>query len=85
MTADIDLEGLARTVTDEGGITREQAYALAGLPEDRLPDLLALADRVRRDHAGEDPVICGIVNMKSGGNRSAFLRTCRLSCPTSTP
>jgi len=48
-------------------ITRDEALAVAHLPLDELPSLIALAHRVRLDYCGDAVELESLVNAKSGG------------------
>jgi biotin synthase len=67
MTSDV-LE-LARTTVLETGDGLDEAGVLAclRLPDDRLPELLALAHEVRRRWCGDAVEVEGIVSVKTGG------------------
>lgn len=64
-------------------ITREEALAVATLPLDDLPSLIALAHRVRLAYCGEEVELESLINAKSGGcpedcafcSQSAHFRT----------
>ncbi|GAB1821914.1 biotin synthase BioB [Herbidospora sp. RD11066] len=60
---------IARTqVLDEGrGLTREQALECLKLPDESLPDLLALAHEVRMKWCGPEVEVEGIISLKTGG------------------
>jgi biotin synthase len=60
---------VARTqVLEEGrGLGEAQALACLTLPDDRLPDLLALAHEVRMRWCGPEVEVEGIVSLKTGG------------------
>ncbi|WP_066362665.1 biotin synthase BioB [Herbidospora mongoliensis] len=60
---------IARTqVLDEGrGLTREQALECLNLPDESLPDLLALAHEVRMKWCGPEVEVEGIISLKTGG------------------
>jgi biotin synthase len=47
-------------------LTRTEAGAVAALPLDRLPDLVALAHRVRLEYCGDAVELESLVNAKSG-------------------
>jgi biotin synthase len=47
-------------------ITREEALAVAALPLDGLPDLVALAHRVRLAYCGDEVELESLINAKSG-------------------
>ena len=52
---------------DDGTLTPEDARALVDLPDERLPDLIALAHRVRLAHAGPEVEVESILSAKTGG------------------
>ncbi|RJL25171.1 biotin synthase BioB [Bailinhaonella thermotolerans] len=55
-------------VLGEGrGLSEAQALACLTLPDDRLPDLLALAHEVRLAWCGPEVEVEGIVSLKTGG------------------
>jgi biotin synthase len=67
MTEDI-LEEARRQVLAQGiGLDREQVLAVLELPEDRVPDALALAHEVRMRWCGPEVEVEGIVSVKTGG------------------
>ncbi|MBM3673275.1 MAG: biotin synthase BioB [Actinobacteria bacterium] len=47
-------------------LTREEAAAVAAVPLDRLPDLVALAHRVRLEWCGPEVELESLINAKSG-------------------
>ena len=47
-------------------LTRDEALAVAGLPLDELPDLIALAHRVRLAYCGPEVELESLINAKSG-------------------
>jgi biotin synthase len=47
-------------------ITKDEARAVAALPLDQLPDLIALAHRVRLEWCGPDVEVESLINAKSG-------------------
>jgi biotin synthase len=51
----------------EEPIAREDALALTQLPDDRLPDLIALSHRVRLQYAGPEVEVESILSAKTGG------------------
>ncbi len=59
----------ARTQVLEGGrgLAEEQVLAVLQLPDDALPDLLALAHEVRLRWCGPEVEVEGIVSVKTGG------------------
>jgi biotin synthase len=60
---------IARTqVLEEGrGLTEDQLAEVLRLPDEELPDLLALAHQVRVKWCGEDVEVEGIISLKTGG------------------
>jgi biotin synthase len=60
---------IARTqVLDEGrGLSKDQALACLTLPDERLPELLALAHEVRMKWCGPEVEVEGIISLKTGG------------------
>jgi biotin synthase len=65
----MDILEIARVqVLDEGrGLTADQALRCLELPDDRLPELLALAHEVRMAWCGPEVEVEGIVSLKTGG------------------
>jgi biotin synthase len=62
------LEIARQQVLDEGrGLDEEQALACLQLPDDAVPDLLALAHEVRLRWCGPEVEVEGIVSVKTGG------------------
>ena len=67
MTDDI-LDETRRQVLAHGiGLSREQVLAVLELPDDRVPDALALAHEVRMRWCGPEVEVEGIVSVKTGG------------------
>jgi len=67
MTDDI-LDEARRQVLAQGiGLNREQVLAVLELPDDRVPDALALAHEVRMQWCGPEVEVEGIVSVKTGG------------------
>jgi biotin synthase len=64
-----DIVAVAREqVLEQGyGLDREQVLAILRLPEDRVPDALALAHEVRMRWCGPAVEVEGIVSIKTGG------------------
>jgi biotin synthase len=61
------LDHAATTLLDERRpLTRDEVLAVAALPLDELPDLVALAHRVRLDYCGPEVELESLVNGKSG-------------------
>jgi len=61
-----ELSALSSRIIAGTPLTSAEAYALADLPDDLLPDLMAFADRVRRANKGNRIHTCTILNGKSG-------------------
>lgn len=62
------LDVARRQVLEEGrGLSREQALACLTLPDERVPDLLALAHEVRMKWCGPEVEVEGIISLKTGG------------------
>src|SRR5262245_41328053 len=51
----------------EEAVTLEDALELSRLPEERIPELIALAHRVRLAHAGPEVEVESILSAKTGG------------------
>jgi len=67
MTDDI-LDEARRLVLAQGiGLSQEQVLAVLELPDDRVPDALALAHEVRMRWCGPAVEVEGIVSVKTGG------------------
>src|ERR1700730_1982262 len=47
-------------------LTRDEVLAVAQLPLDQLPDLIALAHRVRVEYCGTEVELESLINAKSG-------------------
>jgi biotin synthase len=64
-----DILDIARVqVLDEGrGLSAEQALECLRLPDQRLPELLALAHEVRMKWCGPEVEVEGIISLKTGG------------------
>jgi len=61
------LDGAERALLDEGrALTRDEVHAIAALPLDELPALVALAHRVRLAYCGPEVELESLVNGKSG-------------------
>ncbi len=61
------LETAARALLDERRpLTRSEVAAVAALPLDRLPDLVALAHKVRLAYCGPEVELESLINAKSG-------------------
>ena len=62
------LDGARRVVLNEGkGLGYEGVLACLRLPDERIPELLALAHEVRRRWCGDEVEVEGIVSLKTGG------------------
>ena len=62
------LATVERALLDEHRpITRDEARAVASLPLDDLPDLIALAHKVRLAYCGDEVELESLINAKSGG------------------
>jgi biotin synthase len=67
-TTDAILTTARRQVLDEGrGLDQTQVLAVLRLPDDSVPDLLALAHEVRMRWCGPEVEVEGIVSVKTGG------------------
>jgi len=66
---DGDVLDIARSrVLEEGlGLTEDQVLRVLRLPDDRIPDALALAHEVRMRWCGPEVEVEGIVSVKTGG------------------
>jgi biotin synthase len=53
-------------LTERRPLTREEVCAVAALPLDELPDLIALAHRVRLEYCGPEVELESLINAKSG-------------------
>jgi len=56
-----------RALTHGEGLTEEHLVELLHLPDERVPDLLALAHEVRMTWCGPEVEVEGIVSLKTGG------------------
>ena len=67
-------------------LTRDEVLAVAALPLDELPDLVALAHRVRLAHCGPEVELESLINGKSGAcpEDCAFCSQSAATRPTST-
>ncbi|MEU4803272.1 biotin synthase BioB [Actinosynnema sp. NPDC023587] len=65
----VDVLGVAREqVLERGvGLSEEQVLEVLRLPDDRIPELLELAHRVRVRWCGPEVEVEGIVSLKTGG------------------
>ncbi len=59
-------EKIREKVLGGEGLSREEAYSLAGWPPERLGNLLDLSRQVRERFRGRDVELCAIVNARSG-------------------
>lgn len=61
---------ILKTALDKGlcgvGLNAEEALEFTALPDERLFEILAVTDQVRRHHKGIEISLCSIVNAKSG-------------------
>lgn len=57
---------LGTKVLEGGGVSREEASALAAIDDNEVPFLLAMADRIRQQFVSDDVDLCAIVNGRSG-------------------
>ncbi|MBE3585136.1 MAG: biotin synthase BioB [Thermoanaerobacter sp.] len=53
-------------VLEGEGLTREEAFALAGWPSEKLGELLDLSRQVRQRFGGREVELCSIINARSG-------------------
>src|SRR3982750_187006 len=61
------LAAAARALLDERRpLTRDEVAAVAALPLEQLPDVVALAHRVRLAYCGPDVELESLINAKSG-------------------
>jgi len=68
VTTEDVLAAARRTVLDQGqGLDEQGVRACLTIPDDRLPELLALAHDVRRRWCGDAVEVEGIVSVKTGG------------------
>jgi biotin synthase len=67
MTDDILDEARRQVLAHGNGLSREQVLAVLELPDDRVPDALALAHDVRMRWCGPEVEVEGIVSVKTGG------------------
>jgi biotin synthase len=62
------LERARTTVLDDGeGLSYDDLVEVLRLPEESIPELLALAHAVRMKHCGPDVEVEGIISLKTGG------------------
>ncbi len=59
-------EKIREKVLSGEGLSREEAYYLAGWPPERLGNLLDLSRQVRERFGGRDVELCAIINARSG-------------------
>jgi biotin synthase len=67
MTDDIVDQARRRVLAHGTGLSKEQVLAVLNLPDDRVPDALALAHEVRMRWCGPEVEVEGIVSVKTGG------------------
>ena len=67
MTDDILDEARRQVLAHGVGLSREQVLAVLELPDDRVPEALALAHEVRMRWCGPEVEVEGIVSVKTGG------------------
>ena len=68
MTVDQDILARAERVLETGqGLNESEILEILLLPDDRIPDLLDLAHRVRMRWCGPEVEVEGIVSLKTGG------------------
>ena len=67
MTDDILDEARGQVLAHGLGLSREQVLAVLELPDDRVPEALALAHEVRMRWCGPEVEVEGIVSVKTGG------------------
>lgn len=63
---DISLRDLEKAYQERGRLEQDEALAVLCTASVPLPGLLALTDRVRREHRGDRIRLCSIVNARSG-------------------
>ncbi|MGO1950203.1 MAG: biotin synthase BioB, partial [Mycobacteriaceae bacterium] len=66
-TDDILTTARARVLDEGRGLDYDDLIKVLHLPDDRIPDLLALAHEVRVRWCGEEIEMEGIVSLKTGG------------------
>ena len=67
MTDDILDEARRQVLAHGNGLSQEQALAVLELPDERVPEALALAHEVRMQWCGPEVEVEGIVSVKTGG------------------
>ncbi|MEI2643795.1 MAG: biotin synthase BioB [Candidatus Nanopelagicales bacterium] len=68
MTVDTDVLAAAERVLETGeGLSQPEILAILQLPDERIPQLLDLAHRVRMRWCGPEVEVEGIVSVKTGG------------------
>ena len=68
MTVDTDVLATAERVLETGeGLSQPEILAILQLPDERIPQLLDLAHRVRMRWCGPEVEVEGIVSVKTGG------------------
>lgn len=68
MTVDTDVLAAAECVLETGeGLSQPEILAILQLPDERIPQLLDLAHRVRMRWCGPEVEVEGIVSVKTGG------------------
>ncbi|HEX3649778.1 MAG TPA: biotin synthase BioB [Pseudonocardiaceae bacterium] len=67
ITTDVLTEAREQVLGRGVGLAQEQVLRVLELPDDRLPELLALAHEVRERWCGPEVEVEGIVSMKTGG------------------
>lgn len=67
MTADVLVEAKEQVLGQGVGLTEAQILRALELPDDRVPELLALAHEVRQRWCGPEVEVEGIVSLKTGG------------------
>jgi biotin synthase len=67
VTADVLVEAKEQVLERGVGLTEAQVLRALELPDDRVPDLLALAHEVRQRWCGPEVEVEGIVSLKTGG------------------
>jgi biotin synthase len=67
LTADVLAQAEEQVLDHGAGLTQDQVLETLRLPAERLPDLLALAHRVRMRWCGPEVEVEGIVSLKTGG------------------
>lgn len=65
-TENMEINRIADAVISGTTLPETKALFLAELPKDQLPYLFSAADRIRRHFFGNQVMLCGIINAKSG-------------------